>query len=55
METLNTYFEKVCELDIINNIEKAQYILDEIVQNGQIQEMSKSNILEPLKLYDKSI
>ena len=55
METLNTYFEKVCELDIINNIEKAQFIIEEIVQNGHIQEMNKQMILEPLKLYDKKV
>ena len=55
METLNTYFHKVCELDIINNIEKAQFILEEIVQNGEIQEMNKQMILDPIQLYDKSV
>ena len=27
VETLNSYFEKVCELDIIMNLEKTHYII----------------------------
>ena len=34
VETLDTYFKNVCELDIMYNIEKAHYILDEMVMNG---------------------
>lgn len=41
VETLNSYFEKVCELDIIMNLEKAHYIIQEMIQNGEIQEASK--------------
>ena len=31
---MDKYFENVCELDIMYNIEKAHYILDEMVMNG---------------------
>lgn len=35
------------------NIEKAHFILDEMVANGYIVEMNKTNILNPLVLMDK--
>jgi AP-4 complex subunit sigma-1 len=31
VETLDKYFENVCELDIMFNIEKAHFILEEMV------------------------
>lgn len=49
VETLDKYFENVCELDVIFsliqimfNIEKAHYILEEMVMNGQIVETNKT-------------
>merc|ERR1712217_601116 len=36
VETLDKYFENVCELDIMFNIEKAHIILDEMVLDGCI-------------------
>lgn len=53
VETLDKYFENVCELDIMFNIEKAHMILDEMVANGNIAEMNRTNILQPLVLMDK--
>lgn len=53
VETLDKYFENVCELDIMFNIEKAHFILDEMVMNGCIVETNKTNILTPIKLMDK--
>lgn len=53
VETLDKYFENVCELDIMFNLEKAHFILDEIVCNGQIVETNKTNILHPILLMDK--
>ena len=53
VETMNSYFEKVCELDIIMNMEKVHYIFEEMVQNGQIQEASKMKILEPIFMLDR--
>ncbi len=53
VETLDKYFENVCELDIMFNIEKAHFILDEMVSNGNIIEMNKTLVLNPLVLIDK--
>ncbi len=53
VESLDRYFESVCELDIMYNIEKAHYILDEMIMNGQIVETNKSLILAPLFVLDK--
>lgn len=50
---MDKYFENVCELDIMYNIEKAHYILDEMVMNGQIVETNKTLILAPLHVLDK--
>ena len=53
VETLDKYFENVCELDIMFNIEKAHFILDEMVTNGAIVETNKSNVLKPILLLEK--
>ena len=49
VETLDRYFENVCELDIMFNIEKAHFIIDEMIMNGWILETNKDSILTPLK------
>mmetsp|Transcript_1731 Transcript_1731/g.2420 ORF Transcript_1731/g.2420 Transcript_1731/m.2420 type:complete len:154 (-) Transcript_1731:91-552(-) len=54
VETMDKYFESVCELDIMFHIDKAHYIVDEMVANGCIVENNKANILKPLMLMDKS-
>jgi AP-4 complex subunit sigma-1 len=80
VETMDKYFESVCELDvrtarssnlhtrivcsyiwdcflfaqIMFHLEKAHYIVDEMVANGAIVENNKANILKPLVLMDKS-
>merc|ERR1712086_919483 len=54
VETLDRYFENVCELDIMFNLEKAHFILDEMVMNGCIVETNKSNVLQPLLMLDKT-
>ena len=48
VETLDRYFENVCELDIMYNIEKAHFIIDEMIANGCILETNKENILSPV-------
>ncbi len=50
VETMDKYFESVCELDIMFHIEKAYYIVEEMVANGCILENNKANILKPLTL-----
>ena len=37
------------------NIDKAHYIIDEMVSNGCIVDNNKTNILKPLLLMDRSI
>ncbi|XP_028275187.1 AP-1 complex subunit sigma-3a [Parambassis ranga] len=41
VELLDKYFGNVCELDIIFNFEKAYFILDEFMMEGEILETSK--------------
>jgi AP-4 complex subunit sigma-1 len=55
VETMDKYFESVCELDIMFHLEKAHYIVDEMVVNGAVVENNKANILKPLALLDKSV
>ena len=43
-----------CELDIMFNLEKAHFILEEIVSDGHIVETNKTNILQTLKLMDSA-
>ena len=43
-----------CELDIMFNLEKAHFILDEMVMNGCIIETNKNNVLAPVQLLDKA-
>ena len=54
VETLDRYFENVCELDIMFNLEKAHFILDEMVMNGCIIETNKNNVLQPIQILDKA-
>eukprot|EP01055_Gregarina_sp_Pseudo9_P005314 Gregarina_sp_Pseudo_9__5313@NODE_621_length_2476_cov_7_334838_g586_i0_p3_GENE_NODE_621_length_2476_cov_7_334838_g586_i0NODE_621_length_2476_cov_7_334838_g586_i0_p3_ORF_typecomplete_len151_score22_77Clat_adaptor_s/PF01217_20/1_3e49PhoLip_ATPase_N/PF16209_5/2_5e02PhoLip_ATPase_N/PF16209_5/0_87_NODE_621_length_2476_cov_7_334838_g586_i079531 len=54
VETYDKYFENVCELDIMFNLEKAHFLLDEMVANGNIVETNKYNILAPLNLMEKA-
>jgi AP-4 complex subunit sigma-1 len=59
VETLDKYFSNVCELDvsgflklikmqIMFNIEKAHFIVDEMIMGGYIVETNKANILNPV-------
>ena len=54
VETLDKYFENVCELDIMFNLEKAHFILDEMVMNGCIVETNKANILGQIYALEKA-
>merc|ERR1712037_204845 len=54
VETLDKYFENVCELDIMFNLEKAHIILDEMVLDGCIIDTNKPACLNPLYLLDKN-
>ncbi|BBH08330.1 SNARE-like superfamily protein [Prunus dulcis] len=53
VETMDRHFGNVCELDIMFHLEKAHFMLEEMVMNGCIVETSKSSILAPIQLMDK--
>lgn len=53
VETLDKYFENVCELDLIFNFPKAHYILDEFVMAGQVQEPSMRAVLRAIQQADE--
>lgn len=53
VETLDKYFENVCELDIMFNLEKAHFIVQEFILNGCIVDCNKSNVLLPIQVLDK--
>ena len=53
VESFDSYFNNVCELDIMFNLEKSHFILDEIVMCGHLVETNKANVLEPVTLLDK--
>ncbi|PBJ70247.1 clathrin assembly sigma-adaptin protein complex 4 [Trypanosoma cruzi] len=53
VETFDKYFENVCELDVMFNVEKAHFILEEMLVNGGIGETNKLLILQPIVLMDK--
>merc|ERR1719183_923304 len=54
VETMDKYFENVCELDIMFNLEKAHYIINEMIMCGYIIETNKALILTPVIALDKS-
>ncbi|RVW96237.1 AP-4 complex subunit sigma [Vitis riparia] len=54
VETMDRHFGNVCELDIMFHLEKAHFMLEEMVMNGCIVETSKANILAPIQLMDKA-
>lgn len=45
VETLDVFFRNVCELDLIFNMDKVHYVLDEIIQGGMVIETKKEDIL----------
>jgi AP-4 complex subunit sigma-1 len=53
VECLDRYYESVCELDIMFAIERAHFIIDEMLVNGVILETNMANILKPVLLLDK--
>lgn len=46
VESLDSCFKDVCELDLIFNMEKIHYILDEIIQGGMVIETRKEEIIK---------
>ncbi|KAI8993604.1 AP complex, mu/sigma subunit [Pilobolus umbonatus] len=48
VETMDEYFEKVTELDLLFNLQKVHMILDEIIVKGSIVETNHDRILIPI-------
>jgi AP-2 complex subunit sigma-1 len=53
VELLDSYFSNVCELDIVFNFNKVYTILDEFMLAGEMEETSKREILDRVKLLEK--
>ena len=64
VETLNAVFGNVCELDVIlhlgcdvqimYNLDRSHFILDEMVANGEVVDINRNNITRPLSLMEKA-
>eukprot|EP00188_Purpureofilum_apyrenoidigerum_P001634 Plantae.Rhodophyta-Purpureofilum_apyrenoidigerum.ctg19182.p1 GENE.Plantae.Rhodophyta-Purpureofilum_apyrenoidigerum.ctg19182~~Plantae.Rhodophyta-Purpureofilum_apyrenoidigerum.ctg19182.p1 ORF type:complete len:168 (-),score=34.56 Plantae.Rhodophyta-Purpureofilum_apyrenoidigerum.ctg19182:339-842(-) len=48
VETLDRCFENVCELDVIFNMDKVNYVLDEVIVGGLVMEPNQADILSAL-------
>ncbi len=53
VETLDRFFENVCELDVMFNVEKAHFILEEMLANGCVVDTNKTNVLQSVMLMEK--
>ncbi|KAF5314885.1 hypothetical protein D9619_007497 [Psilocybe cf. subviscida] len=53
VEILDTFFDNVCELDLVFNFYKVYAILDEIFLAGEIEETSKDVVLSRLEALEK--
>eukprot|EP01063_Lacrimia_lanifica_P014111 TRINITY_DN20777_c0_g1_i1.p1 TRINITY_DN20777_c0_g1~~TRINITY_DN20777_c0_g1_i1.p1 ORF type:complete len:150 (+),score=60.71 TRINITY_DN20777_c0_g1_i1:91-540(+) len=55
VQTLDSCFKEVCELDFIFHSDRVHYILDEIIMGGMVLETSKDEILRSLhSMQDKN-
>ena len=52
VETLDKYFENVCELDMMFFFDRVHFIVDEMIVNGFLVDANKANALAPLRLLD---
>ncbi|RHW69566.1 AP-4 complex subunit sigma-1 [Trypanosoma brucei equiperdum] len=53
VETLDKYFGNVCELDVMFNLEKVHFIVEEMFVNGRVGETNKLLVLQPVVMMDK--
>jgi hypothetical protein len=53
VETLDKYFEDVCELDLIFHVDKVLNLLDEILMGGMVLETSQTEIISAVEASDK--
>ena len=55
VECLDDYFYNVCELDIIFNLHKANYIIEEMMISGYVQDTDRTIIKSHLLAQDEAI
>ncbi|QWW24034.1 hypothetical protein CA7LBN_002868 [Candidozyma auris] len=53
VEILDTYYDNVCELDLVFNFHRLYVVLDEIYLGGELQEISKTRVLQRLAYLDQ--
>ena len=53
VEALNKMFADICELDILYNPEKINYILDELIVDGNVVQTSLKEAVEALQIQAK--
>lgn len=53
VEQMDRMYGNVCELDIIFGFEKAYHVLDELLLDGQIQELLKKEVLRRVAQQDE--
>lgn len=52
VETFDQYFTDVCELDVMFMIDKAHFIVEEMLMNGYIIETNRTLVLQPIRLME---
>ncbi|KII70090.1 AP-1 complex subunit sigma-3 [Thelohanellus kitauei] len=50
---MNDYFKQLCELDIMYNFEKCQFLLDELVIGGELQELDREIVVQNAQDLDR--
>lgn len=55
VEILDTYFDNVCELDLVFNFHKLYVVLDEVYMGGELQEILKTKVLSRLAYLDSLV
>ena len=53
VETLDKCFENVCELDLIFHMDKAHYILQEVVMGGMVLETNMNEIMAQIEAQNR--
>lgn len=53
VEILDTYYDNVCELDLVFNFHRLYVVLDEIYLGGELQEILKTRVLQRLAYLDQ--
>lgn len=65
VETLNSIIGNICEIDVVPqvifsdgqimyNLDRCHFILDEMLANGEVVDVNKQNITRPLTLMEKA-